>query len=193
MRKVPLTNTQRFDQLNASLTELEGAVKELQDNGKDAAMVTVLSLLRALLITRPRNVPLLLDLANKNGFPLEFYVDFRWDEDLNEKIEAVLGGAKRILFPMDCFSLKKSTKTPAKISIEDWLRSPQAIVWETRLTGDHLIWDIASKEATHFDTEIPEWLVELKKTKVNEVASYHRTLISLSEIVIGLGDNLQGP
>ena len=187
-RDIPKSQRQRLEELRQALVVIERGLEAAFETGEAAHFLPVLGQLRSLLASG-NQTPLLLDLAQKLGFPLEFY-STPLDSLDNAEIAEILGPA-RIQWTGDSLSPKAEPPFSQKVTMKDWLASTQAVVGERKISGEQLLKMVANKlGASHYDPTLPPELAAMAPFSLAGVPSFYLTLARLGEVVVHLGRTL---
>jgi len=146
----------------------------------------VVGQLRSLLASG-NQTPLLIDLAQEAGFPLEFY-SLPLDALDNEEMAGILDPAE-IQWTGD--SLSAHAEPPAirqKVSMQEWLASTQVVVGQLKISGEQLLKMVANKMGgSHYDPQLSPELAAMVPFSLAGVPSFYVTLARLGEVAVYLG------
>jgi len=186
MASVPKSRQQRLEELRRALIVIESGLESAFRTGEEAHFLPVVGQLRSLLASG-NQTPLLLDLAQEAGFPLEFY-SVPLDALDNEEMARILGPT-RIQWTGD--SLSAYAEPPAirqKVTMQEWLASTQVVVGQLKISGEQLLKMVANKMGgSHYDPQLPPELAAMVPFRLGGVPSFYRTLARVGEVVIHLG------
>jgi hypothetical protein len=165
---------------------IESGLESAFQTGEEAHFLPVVAQLRSLLASG-HQTPLLLDLAEEVGFPLEFY-SMPLDALDSEEMAQILGPAA-IQWTGDSLSIEPEPPLiREKVTMRAWLASTQAVVQRRNISGEQFLKWVANKlGASHSDTELPPELAAMMPISIGGVPSVYRTLARLGEVVIHLG------
>lgn len=186
---VPKTQRQRLEELRQALVIIESGLQAARQTGEEAHFLPVIGQLRSLLASG-QQTPLLLDLAQELGFPLEFY-SMPLDFLDNEETAAILSPT-RIQWSGD--SLSAEPVPPVirqRVTMKAWLASTQSVVGQDKISGERLLKMVANKlGGAHYDTALPPELAAMAPFSLAGVPSSYLTLARLGDVVVHLGGKL---
>ncbi len=176
MRKLKKSFYEQRQELRDSLYRLEGAIGRYKKNSETAELGSIAMELRGLLLGEA----LLLGIANQKGFSLEMYripsIDM---SDLHNPT---------VFFEADCVNLKCEKPWTERVTVEDWLTMPVALVKGSMYTPTRLISEIANTIGpAHYSREISDALSQMKRISLGGVPSHFRTLLRFGEVLLVLG------
>jgi len=184
-RDVPKSQRQRLEELRQALVVIERGPQDAFETGEAAHFLPVVSQLRSLLASSGQT-PLLLDLAQERGFPLQFY-SMPLDSLDNAEIAEILGPT-RIQWTGDSLSLKAEPPFIQRVTMKEWLASTQAVVGERKISGEQLLKMVANKlGGSHYAPTLPPELAAMASFSLAGVPSFYLTLARLGEVVVDLG------
>ena len=180
---------QRLEELRQALLVIEHGLQTAFETGEEAHFLPVVGQLRSLLASG-KQTPLLLDLAQELGFPLEFYsipLDFLDNEELAEIL-----GPTRIQWTGDSLSAEPvPPPIKQKVTMKAWLASTQVVVGRKKISGERLLKMVANKlGGSHYDPTLPPQLAAIVPFKIGGVTSFYLTIIRLGQVVVHLGRKL---
>lgn len=188
MAQIKKTRQERLEELRQSLVVIRHGFEMVMKAEEFAHFLPVAGQLRALLVRSRTNHPLLLELADEVGFPLELY---SIPLDFLEQREAILV-PQSIQWTGD--SVRATDEGPPfvqKVTMDEWLDSTQVIVYGKRITGKQLIQMIANKlGGSHFDRTMPNELREMTLFEIGGLPSQYMTLVRVADVVARLGEDL---
>ncbi len=180
---------QRLEELRQALLVIEHGLQTAFETGEEAHFLPVVGQLRSLLASG-KQTPLLLDLAQELGFPLEFYsipLDFLDNEELAEIL-----GPTRIQWTGDSLSAEPvPPPIKQKVTMKARLASTQVVVGRKKISGERLLKMVANKlGGSHYDPTLPPQLAAIVPFKIGGVTSFYLTIIRLGQVVVHLGRKL---
>lgn len=176
----------RLDELSMALRALNNSCANFNRTRDDAYLLDVMGRLRALVAMGGSNMsPLLIEIADGQGIPLEFYSHAPKPE------KAPVGLAAHI-YAYKTWSVKQQPNMQ-KYLLKEWLEAPAYFVDQTRdfRTRNQVIKHLSNKEGgSHYDKKVALIVDNLKRTTGSNYNGIQFFLMDVSCLVYWLGTRL---
>lgn len=157
----PKLSFERFEELSGELEMLASDLEIFERSGELHWISSIAGRLHKLLIRRPSNTPLLVDLAKQASYPMEVYVSNMVIADMRSE-EAGRSKPVASLIP----NILSTTRDPwyaTKVTLEDALNLRCLILGGREFTFREILLDIRDTEAHHSDPDRPTSLDKLDR------------------------------